>query len=650
MMQLERITLYGLDGQKRSIEFNLNSANIITGRKRTGKSAIIPIVEYCLGSSACDVPRGVIRDSVLWYSITLNLGNEKLFIARRDPDERLSSTDIYVDMGVDIEPPDPERLVQNSTTQALIDLLSLKVGIPEIEAPQLGTGAPKYQITIAHARHYCFLEQEEIDRKTQLFHKQDADHELSIKETLPFFIGAMPDDRFSLLRERNEMRRNLRRLQRDLAQLPETDEENPEATALLAAARAAGLVAAQEGNPMELLARVTEDHDSSYFDLDSLSMAESEFRRHRDVLLDEQRAVRERIEALRALEYDEAGYAGEIDAQRARLSSIDILPPSFNQHSCPLCHQELEQRLPAPNALRDSLVALRDQLEFSRASQPRLERAISSLEARKAELGDELRQNQAKIASIVRQRSDLSRSQAAALESAITRGRITQFVEMQRLAYSDRDKLSDRIASLRERLEVLEELLSWDDIEERMTTMVGYISEDITAYARELNLEYHDRVRLDPKNLTIIADTKRNAIRLRHIGSGSNWVGYHLATYTALQKWFTENDRPVPNFVIFDQPSQPYYSASSGRVEYKSSDDEIEVQRMFEFLLDVPRKCSGKVQVIVMDHVRLEQDLVGFEAAKVADWHESGALIPESWPRKKGSAQPEDSPGDDDDF
>lgn len=35
----------------RKVDFTPDKVNIITGASRTGKSAIIPIIDYCLGSS-----------------------------------------------------------------------------------------------------------------------------------------------------------------------------------------------------------------------------------------------------------------------------------------------------------------------------------------------------------------------------------------------------------------------------------------------------------------------------------------------------------------------------------------------------------------------------------------------------------------------
>ena len=40
----------------RFVEFEPGKVNVITGASRTGKSAIIPIIDYCLASSDCFIP------------------------------------------------------------------------------------------------------------------------------------------------------------------------------------------------------------------------------------------------------------------------------------------------------------------------------------------------------------------------------------------------------------------------------------------------------------------------------------------------------------------------------------------------------------------------------------------------------------------
>lgn len=53
----------------RILSFKSGVVNIITGASRTGKSAIIPIIDYCLGSDKCTIPVDVIRNACSWFGV-----------------------------------------------------------------------------------------------------------------------------------------------------------------------------------------------------------------------------------------------------------------------------------------------------------------------------------------------------------------------------------------------------------------------------------------------------------------------------------------------------------------------------------------------------------------------------------------------------
>ena len=69
------------------IDFALNKVNVITGDSRTGKSAIVPIIDYCLASSDCLIPRDIIRDNVAWYGLLVSLGGNGFTLFARKESE-----------------------------------------------------------------------------------------------------------------------------------------------------------------------------------------------------------------------------------------------------------------------------------------------------------------------------------------------------------------------------------------------------------------------------------------------------------------------------------------------------------------------------------------------------------------------------------
>ena len=87
-MQILDIVVYSHDGRQRVLSLKPGQVNIITGASKTGKSALVDIVDYCFGAGECRVPEGPIRRSVSWFGLRFELDSGEAFIARRCPDRR----------------------------------------------------------------------------------------------------------------------------------------------------------------------------------------------------------------------------------------------------------------------------------------------------------------------------------------------------------------------------------------------------------------------------------------------------------------------------------------------------------------------------------------------------------------------------------
>jgi DNA repair ATPase RecN len=59
-MQILAIVVYSHGGQRRVIPLQPGRLNVITGESRSGKSAVLEIVRYCLGSEELRAPVGII--------------------------------------------------------------------------------------------------------------------------------------------------------------------------------------------------------------------------------------------------------------------------------------------------------------------------------------------------------------------------------------------------------------------------------------------------------------------------------------------------------------------------------------------------------------------------------------------------------------
>ncbi|WP_020552750.1 DUF3732 domain-containing protein [Embleya scabrispora] len=168
-----------------------------------------------------------------------------------------------------------------------------------------------------------------------------------------------------------------------------------------------------------------------------------------------------------------------------------------------------------------------------------------------------------------------------------------------------------------------------------LTHSLGYLSGKMTAHARSLKLEHGDHmVRLDLKKLTVVADTLQGITELLRIGSGKNHVGYHLAAHLALHQYFVAHGRPVPRFLMLDQPTQPYYPSDMakqrGRLEDLALDeDRVTVTRLFELMHQVVGELSPGFQMIVSDHADLPHGW--YQESVRYNWRNGEKLIPTTW-------------------
>src|SRR5690606_34873367 len=129
-VQILDIVLYSHDGRHRALPLKAGRVNVITGASKTGKSALIDIVDYCFGSGECRVPHGPIRHCVAWFGIRLQLTSGQAFVGRRCPPPKgASSEDFFIATGDTVRLPSAAELRQTTNGKGALALLTSWVGI-----------------------------------------------------------------------------------------------------------------------------------------------------------------------------------------------------------------------------------------------------------------------------------------------------------------------------------------------------------------------------------------------------------------------------------------------------------------------------------------------------------------------------------------
>lgn len=613
-MQICEIVLYGYNGKVRHLPFSLGKVNIITGRSKSGKSVVGDIIDYCLGGESCNIADGVVRDNVAWYGLLLQLDKERVFVARKNPDKGQQTTGFcYIEVGEKIEVPDKNDFVSNANVAGIEEVLTRRIEISEnLNIPPEGQSRLPLAANIRHALYYCFQGQDEIAAKNFLFHHQSEDYiTQAIKDTIPYFLGAISEEALALENERSILKRKLTIEKRKL-------EENrylmgggsERAIALIGEARQVGLidmsVQIDYQNYQMMYSFLREAMDwkprevSSDRGMDRLTYLQN---RLQDIHseLDE---IEISIDNAKRFIGETRGYSSEAQHQKLRLESIGLFEQiDFNPGKCPLCSGPLEQSLPSVEMLKASIISLDKSIENVTREQPKLRNFISDLEKEREKKREEIQALEMEIDGLYKQEDEKKRLRDINARIGKVIGRISLWIESVENDMES-DVLEQNVKKIEERLKEIDGILDRDSVEERKQSALSRIQGNMTNWAKELQLEHCDNpYRLDLNKVTVMVDKSERPVPLKQLGSGSNWVGVHLITYFALHYFFINAKRPVPRFLFLDQPSQVYFPSELDEKEI----DWNEVNKMYQFIIERTKEAKGKLQVIVVDHANLKE-------------------------------------------
>lgn len=643
-LQIRSISIYSAQGERRDVNLTLGALNIVTGASKTGKSALLDIVDYCWGREECTVAEGEIRRSVSWFAVLFDNDGEGILIARRNPGPaKRTSDEIYFARGVETLPDHDTEFLKNITSDGLKAQLSALLSISEnLHIPEARSSRPPLEASARHAILFCLQAQDEIANRRLLFHRQGEQFmPAAIRDVLPYFLGAVDEDHFLTLKRYQDARTRLRRLEREFADIESiTRDATNAAQSLLQEARRAGLIpldapADDANSVIALLQQATEPREMEFSDFDDPQADLSALEDQRRVLQRQLQELREEIADVERLSKEVSEFEAEAREQEARLVSVELIGGSdTHSESCPLCESQLAVPVPTVTQIRDSLADIQLQLQSVRRDAPRLQERLSSLETRRANLSEQLRGVVRDMNKRIQDNERLRIEQNQFVEQARVVGRITYYLENTEATAQEGD-LPRRIEMLRAEIEQLEHALDDDAAEERLTTALSLVGRDLTDFATRLGLEHGENpLRLDLKHLTVVADTDDGPLSLAQMGSGENWVGYHVAAHLSLHKLFRRRRRPVPGFLMLDQPSQAHYPPEhddEGRIDALTDEDQAAVHQLFELILNYTQSLSPDMQVIVTDHVQLLDDW--FTNAIAERWRDGIALVPISWLR-----------------
>lgn len=646
-MKIKSIHIYSHNGQRRDLALKLNGLNVITGRSSTGKSAISEIIEYCMGRSSFNIPEGVIRDKVAWFAVIYQFEDGQVLVAKPTPPYGgVSCSTAMLRRGSDLEVPTFEDLVVNSDDEAVVTLLSRLLGIPENRTDvAIENSRNSYDANIKHTFYYLFQKQGVVANKDQLFNYRQDEYNpaQTIRDTLPILLGVTSDERFELESKLRLAKRDLKIATKMLEQSRHNIETaNEKAISLLSEAKAVGIFSGETSSlaPDEIttvLSTVLEWKPEAILEDDGnrISRLEEEITQLRK----DRREVQARIDAARQFSKRASAYEAEATEQLGRLASIKALPrnPDTGEWQWPFCEQNLDMESPIAVVLLKELESLDAELHIATENRPKLDAYLADLDGKVQEIAGLVKNKEAELSAAIAANEILTQMGARNNARARVVGRISLFLETL-VPDEEISKLESEHFRLEQKVKDLEERIGTDDSNERLRSILNIISVQATQYIQDFKAEFRDfPARIDLTNITLVFDRPERPVPMSRTGGGENHLAYHLSALLALHLFAAKNNRPIPSFLLIDQPTQVYfpsaqiYKEADGSIKKTEADADLAaVRHLFELLLKFAEEDAPGFQLIVTEHANLREQW--FQDSLVEEpWNKPPALVPDDW-------------------
>lgn len=621
------IVLFSEIGEKRHLTF-VNGLNIISGDSKTGKSALIEIVDFCLFSKRSTIPVGKVTDWTDIFSVVYKLGDKQLIIAR--PIKDLNKCYFSVETNFDIDKKLTLDYLKNLTLKDIKQAqLSFEqhVGLSvtstrETDDQSRQTGS---KATIRDAASVMFQHQNLVANKHSIFYRFDDFYKRAkAVSDFPIHLGWADGEYFALKREQERLLKELKKNKRENnnskidrdkkihklkepielyfsslgMKLEETDVTLPKLTKLA-----------------NNLPKVPENsHENS--DLGKQLFNIKLGRKNIEQQLYETNKLIAKVG-------DNSGDAQEYSnsmQQILELSKIENQP--IKVISCPLCNNESSDINSIVEEVQLSRHTLIDELSKVGVFKQDNSELLSDLMKQRDGFKKEIR-------LLTRQINDIKKSIGISKDDSLKatlytlKGRIEASLEqiLEEQAPKKEVKSTDDITG---RLSAVEDLIAGYDLKSKIEEANVFINKTMNTLKDKLDFEEElkqGEMKFDLATFDFYYLHKSKKIHLSEMGSGANWLACHLCLFLALLKLTVRENSSIPAVLFLDQPSQVYFPkvrrvfSSSNREELLTDNDAdkvdeniVQVINIFnvinEFLDELANdvNINFKPQVIVLEH------------------------------------------------
>lgn len=650
-----------IEFEPKVLSFDTEKVSIVSGWSSTGKSAILDIINYVLGSSNCSIPVGYIRDCASWYGLEIETSVGRMRIARPKPEAREVSDDIWLEQGDDAFGALPIRPRANHNVDRLKAMFDDMSGLSNLSL------LPEGEISRASFRDmasFNLLPQHIVANPYTLFFKADSSsHRTKLQYVLPLAMGIITNEYLVRSHRLRLLREEMRKVEIELKTRREAI-DRWKASARGAFFRAQELSLLPPGEPpesTEKLIDILRQMVSAAGVVISTSGRTStavdrlgEIKRQEDSLTKSIASRKRKLGRLRSLSRSVRDYKYIVEEQVANVHGFGWFKSNLHINECIICGSATEAAKLALLELEEPISELSTLSLGTESAQPMVDRDIIVIQ--EALLVDERLLLEVQQTRKSFEAEDSEKKEIPASLENVYRfiGSIDQALFMLGEVEGD-GELVRRLEQIRRDIADLSTQSEEIERRNRAQHVHGQISKYIPKFIDAIGVAGAvGQPVLDERelNLKFKRENDRRADMLWEIGSGENWMAYHLAALLSLHGVFLKRGlaNPVPTFLVIDQPSQVYFPSDvsfdssvsnvsdfSDRIpslrRRRQLNDLQRTERIFSSIARAHKSFEGNLQIIILDHADSHAWGKVEGVRGVADWRGDDVdfLIPAHW-------------------
>lgn len=618
---IDAIVLWSRNDEVRSLEFERNKVNVITGGSQTGKSTILKIFDYCFLASKHDIPHDVINDNVSWYGIKFYANGKNYFLARRSPVGNAVSSDYCFSSIGEV----PDTITANIKQDDLRGILEAELSIDDRVKMPFGGRVIKSGSRVSFRYFFLFntISDDIILNSKNFFDKQEIDR---YREALPriFDLALGIDDLENIVaRERKDsLSKEIAKFERKNLSLTESKNSfSSEIRDIAAKATEYGLTPKQDkdvtaSNLRDMLGKpsITPNYDAST--------------KRRSDINSQIFSINRQVRKYSQFNEEYKSYKSTVKNSQDSLKPLRVLM----ERSSEIVKSDIFDEL--ISSLQVDLRTIDEAIKSRRPVESQVNGAIKQLEDKRNALLEELQV----LPETPRSFKELQDMWEFLGEA---RGKLSIYARM------DENRAEKPEVTDLTRLIAEHDAIQVKDVEAERVATISLIDEVAAGLmtqaktALENYATWYASFNYKEKKIQL---RKPKSTLIENIGSSSNHMFLHLIHFLSLHEVaLNKSSRFVPSFLIVDQPSRPYWGEEEDvNPESLVHSDRAKIRTAFEilnaFIDNINREYTKQFQMIMFEHVPISmfEGLNNFHL--LPPFRDGNALIPASWRRTSTSA------------